>query len=277
MIEAALLLFALAVPLPRVFTPGAPVEGYERMPPPSIQMRMNQASATTVPWIDSNAWRFRRGVRKALYDNLPAGTATVAAAEAHAWGIDAILKPAPEDADSLQAFLEFLKQIGSTDLPARANIAIVDDGSAEMPEVLNLLSRRNLLFKVVKASDPRADLNIRIGTKQYPRDSVLNPNDFAARVREQLTDDKRVVRLFGTYTVLVNLTGDNRHSRLHLVNYSRRPVKDVRVRVLGSYRKVRLSEANDAKQTAADVIVVNGATEFTVPALKTYAVVDLEN
>lgn len=274
---AALLFLALAAPLPRLFTPETQIEGYEKVPAPNIQMRMNQASATTVPWIDSNAWRFRRGVRKVYYDKLPAGTAALAAAEAHAWGVDAILQPAPEDAASVNAMLGFLKQAGSTDLPVRANIALIDDRSDEMPEVLNLLSRRNLLFKVASAPDPQADLNIRIGSKQYPRDAVLDPNDFAARVREQLTDDKRLVRLFGTYTVLVNLTGDKRRSRLHLVNYSRRPVTDVRVRVLGKYKNVRLSEANDPAQKASDVTVVNGATEFTVPALKTYAIVDLEN
>ncbi len=277
MTAALVWMTAVALALPRVFTPGTPVDGYTKVPAPNIQMRMNEASATTVPWIDSNGWRYMRGLRKAYYEKLPAGRAALAAAEAHAWGVDAVLNPAPEDAKDLEAMLAFVKKVDAPELPLRANIAIVDDRSNEIEEVLNLLSRRNLLYKVVSAPDPRADLNIRIGTKQYPRDAVLNPNDFAARVREKLSDDKRLVRLFGTYTVLVRLTGDTRHSRLYLVNYAPRPVRDLRVRVLGHYREVRLSEASDTGQTATDTSTADGATEFTVPFLKTYAVVDLAN
>ena len=59
-----------------------------------------------------------------------------------------------------------------------ANIGIVDDGSPEMAEVLNLLSRRNLLYRVVTAPDPKLDLNIRIGSEQYPRDAVKQPQRF---------------------------------------------------------------------------------------------------
>jgi hypothetical protein len=268
-----ILLLAAAV---RVYGPETSVDGYQHVPAPNIQMRMSQASATTVPWIDSNASRFMRGVRKAYYDKLPPGTAALAAAEAHAWGVDAILQPAPEDKQPLDSMMGFLQKVGNVDLPVRANIGIIDDGSPELPEVLNLLSRRTLLYKVVKAPDPKLDLNVKIGSEQFPKDAVRNPNDFAARVREKLTDDKRLVRLFGTYTVLANLTGDAKRSRLHLVNYSKRPVKDVRVRVLGNYAQVRLAEANDPMETAVDVAQSEGGTEFTVPLLTTYAVVDLQ-
>jgi hypothetical protein len=271
-----LLLFAAVLsPVPRVHTAEVSIDGYERVPPPKIQMRMNEASATTVPWIDSNAWRYMRGLRKALYADLPAGTAPLAAAEAYAWGGDAILEPAPQDAAALKAMLAFLKSIDAPRMPVRANIGMIDDGTPEMAEVLNLLNRRNLLYRVVKEPDPKLDLNIRIGSKQYPRESVKNPSDFAARVREQLSDEKRLIRLYGTYTVLVNLTGEGGRSRLHLVNYSKRPGNDVRVRVLGAYSQVKLAEAADASEAAKDIIVTEGGTEFTVPLLTTYAVVDL--
>ena len=266
------LLIAAAI---RIFEPGMPVDDYEKVPAPSIQMRMNEASATTVPWIDSNGWKFMRGLSKAYYAELPAGTAALAAAEAHAWGVDAVLQPAPEDRDRLNAMLEFLKRVDAPRMPVRANVGIVEDKSDEFPEVLNLMSRRNLPYKVVAAPDKKLDLNIQIGSAQYPKDAVSDPNDFAARVREKLTDEKRLVRLFNTYTVLVNLTGERAKSRLYMVNYSRRPVKDVRVRVLGEFKEVRLAEASDASIAAKDVVVTGGATEFTVPHLATYAVVDL--
>ena len=268
----SILLIAAAV---RIFEPDMAVDGYQKVPPPNIQMRMNEASATTVPWIDSNAWRFMRGVSKAFYAELPAGTAALAAAEAHAWGVDAVLQPSPEDRDRLNAMLDFLKRVEAPRMPVRANVGILDDKSDELPEVLNLMSRRNLPYKVVAAPDKKLDLNIQIGSAQYPRDAVKNPSDFAARVREKLTDEKRLVRLFNTYTVLVNLTGEGGKSRLYLVNYSKRPVKDVRVRVLGAYKDVKLAEASDASMAAKDILVAGGATEFTLPQIVTYAVVDL--
>lgn len=268
------LLLAAAI---RVYEPGVAVEGYEKVPAPSISMRMNEASATSAPFITSNAWRFVRGLKKAFYEKLPPGVGALAAAEANAWGVDAVLQTAPEDNENVRAMLAFIERIGPSNLPIRGNIGIIDDGSKELPEALNLLSRRNLLYKVVSAPDKSLDLNIQIGSSQYPRSAVANPNDFAARVREQLTDDKRVLRLYGSNTVVANLTGDERHGRLHLVNYSRRPVMtDVRVRVLGHYKKVKLSEANDPNQQAADVTISDKAAEFTVRQLTTYAVVDLE-
>jgi hypothetical protein len=262
---------------PRVYTPDTSVEGYTKVPPPNIRMRMNEASATTVPWIDSNASRYMRGVKKAFYAKLPAGAAPLAAAEAFTYGVDAILEPAPEDTQALNSMLDFLRRVDAPRMPMLANIGIVDDGGPEMAEVLNLLSRRNLLYRVVTAPDPKLDLNIRIGSEQYPRDAVKNPNDFAARVREKLTDDKRLVRLFNTYTVIVNLTGEKDRARLHVLNYARRPAKDIRVRVLGEYNQVKLQEAADANLAAEDVVVVDRGTEFTIPQITTYAVIDLQS
>jgi hypothetical protein len=271
-----LALFALFLAVPRVYTPTTPAQEYEKVPAPSIQMRISEASATTVPWIDSNAWRFVRGLKKALYEKLPERTAPLAAAEAHAWGADALLEPAPGDADKLKAMLAFIEGIDAPRLPQVANIGLIDDGSEEMAEVMNLLSRRNLLYRVVTAPDPRLDINVRLGSEQYPRSAVENPNDFAARVREKLSDEKRLLRLFGTYTVLANLTSNSSRARLYLVNYAPRPARHVRVRVLGTYQKARLREAADAKQEVVDYAVAEGATEFTIPQIAIYAVVDLE-
>ena len=212
----AWLLFAAAASLPRLYAPDIPVDGYEKVPPPSIKMRVDEASATSVPWIDSNASRYMRGVRKAFYANVPVGAGPLALAEAHAWGVDAVVQSAPEDSERVNAMLAFLQRIDAPRMPALANIGIVDDGSEGIAEVLNLLSRRNLLYRVVSAPERTLDINIRVGSEQYPRSSIANPNDFAARVRERLKDEKRLVRLFGTYTVLVNLTGAGDRARLLL-------------------------------------------------------------
>jgi len=273
----AVVLFAAAlVPVPQLHDRDAQAPGYEKVPPPQLQRRVSEASATTVPWIDSNAWRFQRGLKKALYADLPLGSGPLAAAEGYAWGADLLLEPAPKDAADVGEMLAFITRVNAPRMPTLANLGVVDDGSEEIPEVLNLLSRRNLLYKVIKEEDPKLDLNIRLGSKQFPKDSARNPNDFAARVRERLGDEKRLVRIFNSYSVLTNLTGAGDRRRLHLVNYARLPAKDVRVRVSGVYEIVMLADSADPAQQARDIVIADGGTEFTLGRLTTYAVVDLE-
>ena len=250
--------------------------GYTKVPPPNLEMHVDVASATSVPWIDSNVWRFLRGVQKALYEAIPAGKSALSAAEAYAFGVDAILEPEAADAEPLGHMISFLKRIDQPPMPALANIAMIDDGSDELGEVMNLMSRRNLLYRVVSKPDPSLDVNVRVGTPEYPRDAVSDPNEFAARVRSQLGDEKRLVRIYNTYTVLAHLNGDGHHVRVHLLNYGRRPALEVRVRVLGAYETVHLADSSDADEKASDVAIQDGGTEFTVRNLATYAVVDLE-
>jgi hypothetical protein len=241
-----------------------------------MQMRADFASATSVPWIDANGWRFLRGTTKALYEKVPQGRAALAAAEAFAYGVDAVIEPAPSDLPALSKMLAFLGTIEAAPLPVLANIGVIDDGTEVTEEVLNLLARRNLLFRVVSKPDPSLGLNIRIGTAPWTKEVASDPNDFAARVREKITDPKRLLRLYGSYTVIAHLRGSGSRARLHLLNYGRQPVRDLRVRVLGSYKGVRLVESNQAGQQAADITWHDGGTELTIPSLATYAVVDLE-
>ena len=82
---------------------------FQPVPNPGIRFQPNEAQATTAPWIDSNAWRFQRGIQKANYTKLPAGSAPLAAAEAFAFHVDAILNPEQADVPELGKFLRFLK------------------------------------------------------------------------------------------------------------------------------------------------------------------------
>src|SRR5437870_11067157 len=129
-----------------------------------------------------------------VYD-VPAGKAALAAAEAFAYGADAVLKIDPADLGNLGGMLTFLEGLPSADLPAVADLAVVDDGSAITGEVMNLLARRNLLFQAVQAPSPRFPINIRIGTPEYPRQEAADPSAFAQKVRRQLTDERRSVRV----------------------------------------------------------------------------------
>jgi hypothetical protein len=167
-----------------------------------------------------------------------------------------------------------------------ANIGVVDDKSPAMDEVLNMLTRRNLLYRVVAVPDRKLDLNVQLGTKDFPRESVKNPSDFAALVRAKLDDDRRLVRLYGTSTMIAHLTGDGKRARLHLLSYTGGGRggrgaggggQSIRVRVLGRYRPVKFAgfgAADDAK--LADIENPGKTTEFSVPAFNTFAVIDLE-
>jgi len=165
--------------------------------------------------------------------------------------------------------LKFLGEIDQPRLPVRANIGVIDDGSDTMAEVLNLLARHNLLFRVIPAADSKYDLNIR------PVPEATDPYEFAMKTRRDLTDEKRLLRIYGSNVVLARLTGDASQSRVHLLNYGQAAVKGLRVRVLGSYAQGKLAAFAHPGEALADYTVQDGATEFTIPEMATYAVVDL--
>ena len=71
--------------------------------------------------------------------------------------------------------LRFIKSQEAPPMPELVNIGVVDDGSPAMGEVLNLLTRRNLLYKVVKEPDPGLDLNVQLGTPDFPAESGREP------------------------------------------------------------------------------------------------------
>jgi hypothetical protein len=157
-----------------------------------------------------------------------------------------------------------------------SDLAIVDDGSAITGEVMNLLARRNLLFQVVEAPSPRFPLNIRIGTPEYPREEAADPSRFALRIRRQLTDDRRALRVYGSEVVICRLTGDALRARLHLINYGGREIEGLRIRLRGIYRGGAAFVSGAGRLPLQDQVVDGGATEFSVPRLTTYAVIDLE-
>jgi len=236
---------------------------------PAVEYHMDVASATHVPWVDANGWRFEREPGRAFFCDAPAGSAALAAAEAFAYGVDAAIRAAPEDVAPLASMLKFLGDSDELRLPVMANIGVIDDGSDNMAEVLNLLARHNLLFHVIPSADLKYDLNIR----SVPE--AANPYEFAMNIRRQLTDEKRLLRIYGSNVVLVRLTGDAAQARVHLLNYGRATVKGLRVRVLGSYAQGKLAAFAHPAKTLEDYTVQDGATEFTIPEIGAYAVVDL--
>jgi hypothetical protein len=248
----------------------------ETLPAPGTAARAGLASPTRSPWIVANGWRFTRhpGTRY-LYD-VPAGKAALAAAEAFAYGADAVLKIDPSDVGPLGEMLKFLHALPSVDLPAVSDLAVVDDGSAITGEVMNLLARRNLLFQVVQAPSPRFRINIEIGAPGYPREEAGDPSAFALKIRRQLTDEQRTLRIYGSEVVIGWLTADAGRARLHLINYGGREIDGLRIRLRGTYGDGEVHVAGAGRLPLQDQVVAEGATEFSVPRIVTYAVIDLK-
>jgi hypothetical protein len=244
---------------------------------PGLLVQPDGASVTVRPWVVANGWQFRRDPsRRYRYDDLPAGKAALAAAEAFAHGADAVLSIDPADLADAGRILRFLGTVPEVDLPEVADVAVVDDGSPLVGEVLRLLARHNLLFRTVRAPVPDARLNVELGTKEFPREDAADPDAFALAVRRRLTDARRSVRIFGSEVVLVRPEADARRARLHLLNYGGRPIAGLRVRLEGRWETGSALGDGVGRMRLEDWSPGDGATEFTVPELVTYAVVDLE-
>jgi hypothetical protein len=247
----------------------------EALPPPGIMLRAERVSATRSPWVFANGWRFKRTPAGKYSYTLPPGKAALAAAEAFAYGADAILRIDPADQQELGRMMDFLARLPPLDAPEIADLGVVDDGSPALGEVMNLLVRRNLLFRVVSAPAPELHVNVRLGTKEYPAKDAADPSALALKVRRRLTDERRTLRIFGSEVVIARLTGQGPRRRLHLLNYGGREIEGLRVRLLGPYPEGEAYAAGGGRLTLEDHLVAEGATEFTLPRLGTYGVVDL--
>lgn len=242
---------------------------------PKVQYRTNVATATAAPWIDANGWILLRHPEAQYQYDAAGQSAALAAAEAYAYNANAVIHT---DANGLAPFndmLAFLKELPSVDLPAVANIGVMDDGSSECGELMNLLSRRNLLYRIVRQPDSKLPINVTLGSKKYPKEAALNPDELAHQIRYELTDDRRAMRIYGSEVVIGRLTGNGSRARVHLLNYANRPVRGLRVRVVGSFSRAELRAFGAPADAVRDYATESGATEFTVPEMNSYAVIDL--
>jgi hypothetical protein len=237
---------------------------------PSVDYRANQGSASRSPWINSNGWRFIRQPGGLFVYDVKGQQAATAAAEAFAFGGNALIRCDEAGLKPLGDMLAYLRTVAPADLPAVADIAIQDDGSAAAGEVMNLMVKANLLFRPVRAADPSAKLNVKLGTKQFPLEDAKNPGKMAQLIRSTLTDERRSVRLYGSLVVVARVNGTAERVRVQLINYAgaERKIDGLRVRVAGRY-------ARHENPELLDYTVESDATEFTLPELKSFIVIDL--
>jgi hypothetical protein len=247
----------------------------EALPPPGVTARAGVASPTRAPWIVASGWRVMRSPGTKYAYTVPAGKGSLAAAEGFTYGADVVLKIDPSDVSAVGAMMAFFESLPAADLPAVADFGVVDDGSAVTGEAINLMARRNLLFAIEKAPSTQFRLNVVIGSAAFSREEAADPSAFAQKVRAQLTDEQRSLRIYGSEVVIGRLTGDDKRARLHLLNYGGRDIEGLRIRVRGTYSGGDAYVAGVGKVALQDRTTADGATEFTVPKMGAYAVVDL--
>jgi len=256
------------------------LQGAQKLPSPGVSFRMERSSASRVPWITSNGWHFIRRPDGRFYYDVKERDAALAAAEAFCYQADAAVQTDESGLGPMAEMLKFLGSIDSHKGQPVADIGVIDDGSPAAGEVLNLLVRDNLLFKIVHSPTTDLKLTVELGSKEYPIQEEKNPVALAQKIRANLTDDRRTLRIYGTSVVVARLTKDPGGLRLHLLNYGEARgarVGAFRVRVLGRYPKAQLHSFGSPGDQLTDYDLEPGATEFTVPELKAYAVVDLSD
>ena len=249
--------------------------GRERLLTPQIQRRINVASPTRVPWVDANGWRLlRKPTGQYLYD-LTANRAAMAAVEAFVYKADVVLKMEPTDLAELGQMLTFLRGLPTDEMPSVADLVLIDDGSTATGEVMNLLVRRNLFFRLEARPSPLYRLNVKIGTREYPLDEAADPSAFAQKLRRQIGDENRSIRIYGSEVVVARLQSDSTKTRLHLLNYGGREIAGLRVRLRGKFAKGEAQIFGVGRAALEDFVVADGATEFTIPKMSNYAMIEL--
>jgi hypothetical protein len=258
------------------------LRGREAFEPPGVDRDIAVASPTQRPWIDASGWRFlRQRPLQAFYD-LPAGRGPLAVAEAHLWGLDALFRIDARDLPAVARVLAQLRDRPALPWPEVAQIEVVDDGGEPVGEVLNLLSRRNLLWRPRHPGAPPGPppaLVVQLGTAAYPAELAKDPDALSTRVRHHLGDDRRALRVYGSEAVLARLQVENGRAdgraRLSLLNYASDLEEGVRVRVRGVYPRATVVTDRVLPQAPLDPRTAGGFTELTVPPFAIWAVLDL--
>ena len=65
------MMLLLAAILPALAAGDASADGAVKLPPPRVQYRADEASASTTPWIDANGWQILRTPGKHFFTMWP--------------------------------------------------------------------------------------------------------------------------------------------------------------------------------------------------------------
>lgn len=196
------------------------------------------------------------------------------------------------DWQEIRRYIEFY----SWNLPDRyqplANVGIITSESALWFEVMNLLARHNLPFRLIPpaslTSVPLKGLDLLIvldepskaqndGLAAFEREGgqvikmlkgVADPNAFALAVRQKLGREHRVVDIWNGITVLVApfQEPDGTNLLLTALNYAHQELP-VQIRVKGAFSQVRYESPDDPIALIPSQRR-DGFTEFVLPAVR---------
>ncbi len=230
-----------------------------------------------IPLIYANGGRLVRQPNGRFWYDVAGAQAPIAAAEAFFYGVAAPVRPDADGLKPLAEMLRFLKALPETDLPALADIGLIDDGSPAINDALNYLLRSNLLVKPVANSCPDCKVTVRIGSPDYPAKLAGDPGALARLIRSHLTDQQRSIRVYGSNVVVARLFGGGDRLQVRLLNYrgAARPILGLRIRVLGRYENHKVHADKNPNLQLRDFAPSADSTEFTVPFLNTLAVIEL--
>jgi hypothetical protein len=114
--------------VPEISVKAGDLQGAVKLLPPTVNYRMDQASASRAPWLDSNGWKFLRQPQGRFYYDVSGKQAALAAAEAFCYNADAIIRTDAAGLKALGQMLDFLRSSGGEPMPALADIGFIDDG-----------------------------------------------------------------------------------------------------------------------------------------------------
>jgi hypothetical protein len=181
----------------------------------------------------------------------------------------------PGDRPAVERLRKMLASLPRETGETVGDLVVVDDGAEELEEIFNLMSRKNLLYRVAKSPDPRVRLNVRVGSKECPKELAGDPEEFSLRMRERV-DKGRLLRVWGAETVLGRVTRQGRGLRVHLLHYGNGTLEGIRLRVRGNFAAGRLWAAEFPDARLEEWENVDGGVEFYLPAIAAYAAIDLE-
>ena len=273
------------------------------------------AAATAEPWVNENGWMLlhARGVapdkRMVLTCRPPKdaapkiGANALAIAEAAVFG-GAYAVPAgalgesatPRGRAGRRSTIAQLKFIADHpewfSSPIEATVDVLADTLEPIREVMNLLVRRNLPFRVFTRDHWPADRPAALvligqpplrdgeqarvaawrsaGTAILERRSVPDPSAFAAEVRSAL-GDRRPFRLTNAQEVIAVLSVGNQRV-LHLLNYGIDPIQDVRVQLTQPPSRAKLF----APEKPAGVALEIRQGEIVIPEMGVSCAILLE-
>ena len=227
----------------------------------------------------------QRGMRKVSYAKLPAGSASLAAAEAFVFNVDAIINPDPKDLEDLGKMLRFLKAheqaAASGDgehRRGRQSFAAPGRGAepadAAQPAVSRWCRRRIATL----------DLNVQLGTPDFPAEAAANPYEIC-RSRPRETRRRQTARP-PVWHQHGHCPAHRRRERARgsicsrsAAGASRTPARRRHSRsgagALSTREvcRIRRQSRSEAQRTC---VIPATTTEFWVPDFNTCAIVDLE-